>query len=149
VTDAVLVASRALVGVAARSLAAVEDEVTLPQFRALVVLSSGGARRQGELAETLGVHPSTATRLCARLEAKRLITRQPAEESRRELIVDLTRAGRDIVDSVTARRRQEIARIVAKIPRREQRILVHALGAFAEAAGELPEPSWSFGWEQQ
>ena len=36
--DALLIASRALVGVSARSLAAVESHVTLPQFRALVVL---------------------------------------------------------------------------------------------------------------
>jgi DNA-binding MarR family transcriptional regulator len=149
VTDAVLLASRALVGVAARSLAAVEEEVTLPQYRALVVLSSGGSRRQGELADALGVHPSTATRLCARLERKGLITRHPAEESRRELIVDLSPAGREIVDTVTRRRRREITKIVARIPRREQRTLVEALSSFADAAGELPEPSWTFGWEQR
>ena len=39
-TDALLTASRALVAVAARSLAAVDDDVTLPQYRALVVLAS-------------------------------------------------------------------------------------------------------------
>ncbi len=90
VTDAVLLASRALVGVAARSLAEVEDEVTLPQFRALVVLASH-ERNLGELAEALDVHPSSATRLCTRLEAKGLITRRPATQSRRELLVSLTR----------------------------------------------------------
>jgi DNA-binding MarR family transcriptional regulator len=149
VTDAVLLASRALVGVAARSLAEVEDEVTLPQFRALVVLASAGERNLGDLAEALDVHPSTATRMCTRLEAKGLITRRPAEQSRRELLLALTSEGRTIVDAVTKRRRREIARIVARIPEREQRVLVHALGIFAEAAGEMPEPSWSFGWEQR
>ncbi|MGZ4689473.1 MAG: MarR family winged helix-turn-helix transcriptional regulator [Acidimicrobiia bacterium] len=148
VTDAVLLASRALVGVAARSLAEVEDEVTLPQFRALVVLATAD-RNLGDLAEALDVHPSTATRLCTRLEAKRLITRTPAAQSRRELLVSLTSEGRSIVDAVTRRRRREIARIVARITQREQRVLVHALGIFAEAAGEMPEPSWSFGWEHR
>src|SRR5581483_6644937 len=38
VVDAVLRASRVLVSVAARSLAGVSDTVTLPQYRALVVL---------------------------------------------------------------------------------------------------------------
>ena len=146
VTDAVLLASRALVGVAARSLAEVEDEVTLPQFRALVVLAVG-ERNLGELAEALDVHPSSATRLCTRLEAKSLITRRPAAQSRRELLVSLTREGRTLVDTVTKRRRREITRIIARIPEREQRVLIHALGIFAEAAGEMPEPSWSFGWE--
>ncbi len=146
VTDAVLLASRALVGVAARSLAAVEDEVTLAQFRALVVLATH-ERNLGELAEALDVHPSSATRLCTRLEAKGLITRRPATQSRRELLVSLTREGRTLVDTVTRRRRREIARIVARIPEREQRVLVHALGMFADAAGETSEPSWAFGWE--
>ena len=41
-TDALLTASRALVAVAARSLAAVDDDVTLPQYRALVVLAVAG-----------------------------------------------------------------------------------------------------------
>ena len=148
VTDAVLLASRALVGVAARSLADVEDQVTLPQFRALVVLATAD-RNLADLAEALDVHPSSATRLCTRLEAKGLITRTPAEQSRRELLVSLTREGRTIVDAVTRRRRREIARIVARIPAREQRVLVHALGIFAEAAREMPEPSWSFGWEHR
>jgi len=42
--DTVLAASRALVAVAARSLAAAGDEVTLPQYRALVVLAARGPR---------------------------------------------------------------------------------------------------------
>jgi DNA-binding MarR family transcriptional regulator len=148
VTDAVLRASRALVGVAARSLTEVEDEVTLPQFRVLVVLASS-ERNLSEVAEALDVHPSSATRLCTRLEAKHLITRRPATQSRRELLVSLTPQGRKLVDAVTKRRRREITRIIARIPEREQRVLVHALGVFAEAAGEMPEPSWSFGWEHR
>jgi hypothetical protein len=40
--DTVLAASRALVAVAARSLAAAGDEVTLPQYRALIVLAAAG-----------------------------------------------------------------------------------------------------------
>ena len=147
-TDAVLLASRALVGVAARSVAEVEDQVTLTQFRALVVLATDN-RNLGELAEALDVHPSSATRLCTRLEAKGLINRRQASESRREVLVSLTSEGRSVVDTVTRRRRREIARIIARIPDREQRVVVHALGVFADAAGETPEPSWSFGWEHR
>ena len=53
-----LVASRALVGVAARSLAGVDD-ITLPQFRALVVLTGGIPVTVGDLATTLDIHRST------------------------------------------------------------------------------------------
>jgi DNA-binding MarR family transcriptional regulator len=148
VTDAVLRASRALVGVAARSLAEVEDDVTLPQFRALVVLAAG-ERQLGELAEALDVHPSSATRLCTRLEMKGYIDRRPAAESRRVVVISLTTEGRRLVEAVTRRRRREITRIVARISSRDQRVLVHALGIFADAAGEVPEQSWSLGWEHR
>ena len=60
VVDGVLRASRVLVGVAARSLVAVDRDVTLPQFRALVVLASRGQLNPGAFAEGLEVHLSTA-----------------------------------------------------------------------------------------
>ncbi|MGH3283480.1 MAG: MarR family winged helix-turn-helix transcriptional regulator [Streptosporangiaceae bacterium] len=68
--DTVLAASRALVAVAARSLAAAGDEVTLPQYRALVVLAARGPQGTAELAAALAVNPSTATRMCDRLVRK-------------------------------------------------------------------------------
>ena len=68
--DTVLAASRALVAVAARSLAEAGDEVTLPQYRALVVLAAQGPRGTAELAAALAVNPSTATRMCDRLVRK-------------------------------------------------------------------------------
>ena len=148
VTDAVLRASRALVGVAARSLAEVEDAVTLPQFRVLVVLASS-EQSLGELAEALDVHPSSAARLCTRLEPKGLITRRPSTNSPREVFISLTPQGHTLVDDVTKRRRREITRIIARIPERERRVLVHALSVFTEAAHEMPEPSWAFGWEHR
>jgi hypothetical protein len=39
---------------------------------------------------------------------------------------------------VTKRRREEIARIVARMPRTHQRGLVRALTAFSQAGGEPP-----------
>ena len=83
VVDAVLRASRVLVAVAVRSLAEVDDDVTLPQYRALVVLASRGPQRPTELADALAVHPSTITRLCDRLVGEATgaagrVARQPA-----------------------------------------------------------------------
>lgn len=146
VTDALLTASRALVAVAARSLAAVDDDVTLPQYRALVVLASRGPQLVGQLAEQLGVHPSTATRLCDRLVAKSLVARAVAELNRRETTITLLPTGRRIVDKVTELRRAEIDRIVGRIPEHLRRPAVRALNAFSEAAGELSDRSWTLGW---
>ena len=136
VTDAVLYVSRALVAVAARSLAGVADDVTLPQHRALVVLATEGARSLGELAAALGVHTSTATRMCDRLVRKRLVRRRQSSEDRRAVVLELTPTGRELVAEVTERRRTEIARIVARVPRDARETLVSALSQFARAAGE-------------
>jgi DNA-binding MarR family transcriptional regulator len=146
VTDAVLSASRVLVAVAARSLADLSDDVTLAQYRVLVVVASRGPQLVGALAEQLEILPSTATRLCDRLVRKGLVSREHRQPSRREVEVSLTADGRLLVDEVTQRRRRAIAEIVRAIPPANREALITALGQFAEAAGEVPEQSWSLGW---
>lgn len=136
--DAVLTASRLLVAVSARSIAAVDDSISLAQFRLLVVLSSRGRRKVTELAEALGVNPSSATRAVDRLLEAGLVDRQTNPQSRREMQISLTRVGQRVVRNVTRRRREEIARIVARMPRTHQRGLVRALTAFSQAGGEPP-----------
>ncbi len=142
-----LSASRVLVAVAARSLAEVGEEVTLTQYRTLVVLASRGPQNLAGLAEAVGVAPATATRMCDRLVHKGLVRRREERGDRRRLRVVLSEKGRVLVDSVTERRRREIERIVSEIPADEQVVLVHALGRLAAAAGEVPEQDWTTGWD--
>ncbi len=146
VTEALLTASRALVGVAARSLASVDSEVTLVQYRALLVLAELGSRHVGELAEALVTHPSTTTRMCDRLVSHGLVRRTIDRCNRRETVIALTPKGRDVVQRVTDVRRAEIGRIVERIPLDSRESMIAALEAFADAAGELPQHSWSLGW---
>jgi DNA-binding MarR family transcriptional regulator len=147
VVDAVLSASRVLVAVAARSLADVAEEVTLTQYRTLVVLASRGPQSLGGLASAVGVTPATATRMCDRLVRKGLIRRRNERDDRRQLRVVLTPRGRALVDATTERRRAALKRIIDQIPDREQVVLVQALARFAEAAGEVPEQDWTTGWD--
>jgi DNA-binding MarR family transcriptional regulator len=144
--DTVLAASRALVAVAARSLAAAGDEVTLPQYRALVVLAARGPQGTAELAATLAVNPSTATRMCDRLVRKGLVRRHRQAGDRRAVRIALTAAGRDLVDGVTRRRRAELARLLEVLPADQHGAVIAAFRAFAAAAGELPEPGAALGW---
>lgn len=144
-TDAVLLASRAVVGIAARSLPEWAD-VTLVQFRALVLLDRDGALNAGRLAELLAVSPSTLTGLCDRLIAKQLIDRAPAPTSRREVVVALAPLGKTLVDTAIAARRTEIAHILARISPDKLEGMVEALNVFAEAAEETPAQAWSSGW---
>jgi DNA-binding MarR family transcriptional regulator len=147
VVDAVLSASRVLVAVAARSLADVAEEVTLTQYRTLVVLASRGPQNLAGLAEAVGVAPASATRMCDRLVRKGLIRRRTERDDRRQLRVALTAEGRSLVDAVTGRRRHEIGRIMNEIPAEQQAVLVQALGRLASAAGEVPEQDWTTGWD--
>ncbi|MFG2091337.1 MULTISPECIES: MarR family winged helix-turn-helix transcriptional regulator [unclassified Spirillospora] len=147
VTSAVLTASRLLVAISVRSLAAVEDTVTLPQFRLLVVLSSQGTSKLVTLAGLLEVNPSTAMRMVDRLAAAGLVDRQASPHSGREVSIQLTGAGRAIVDDVTARRRAGIAEVVSRMPPGQRHALVDALRAFTEAGGEPPVPTLvQLGW---
>jgi DNA-binding MarR family transcriptional regulator len=147
VVDAVLSASRVLVAVAARSLSDVAEEVTLTQYRTLVVLASRGPQNLAGLAEAVGVTPATATRMCDRLVRKDLVRRRTERSDRRQLRVALTAKGRSLVDAVTDRRRREIELIMKDIPTEEQVVLVQALARLTAAAGEVPEQDWTTGWE--
>jgi len=138
--------SRVLVGVAAESLAATESQLTLAQYRALVVLGSAGPQNVAALAGALGVHPSTLTRLCDRLVAKRLIERRTSPTSRREVMVTLSETGRRLVRAETRRRRAAIREIVARLDRPTQLQIVAALGALVDAADEGPFHAWRLGW---
>jgi DNA-binding MarR family transcriptional regulator len=135
VVDAVVGASRALVAIAARSLGAAGDEVTLAQYRAVV-----------DLAGFLDVTASTATRMCDRLVRKGLVHRQRLSSDRRTVRVSISAAGRDLVAAVTRRRRRDVQAIVARMSAREREQLVATLRMFADAAGEVPEQDWSLGW---
>jgi DNA-binding MarR family transcriptional regulator len=145
-TDVVLRASRALVGVAARSLAQTEARLSLVQYRALVALAVNGAQNVGTLAEALGIHPSTATRLCDRLVAKGLMMRTTSAESRREVTLALSASGADLVHAETERRRRAIHRIVAHLDRETQLEIVDAVGALVDAAEEAHDDAWKLGW---
>ncbi len=142
ITDAMLTASRLLVSLSARSIASVDDSITIPQFRVLVVLETHGPINLASLAQNLDVQPSTATRMVDRLVFADLITREASPHSRRELMVGLTRRGAAVVREVTTRRRREIAAVVEKMPPTTRVGLVRALKAFT-AAGAEPDAQTS------
>lgn len=140
--QAFLVASRALVAVAARSVDDVQSDLTLPQYRALVVLGTRGGLNVTVLADEVGVHQTTASRLVARLVQDGLVERQTNADNRREVLLDLTAAGRGLLDRVRRRREEDIATILGRMPRDERVVATGALRAFAAAAGEQPEHHW-------
>jgi len=138
--ETVLAASRALLGVVARSLAPALEQVSLVQFRVLVVLwEAGGAMRSGALAAALGVHPSTLSRTADRLERAGWVRRVPNPASRRETLVELSGDGRRLVSVVLRRRVRDVERILSAASTEDHARIVAGLDAVARSAGE-PEP---------
>ena len=147
--SALLTASRTLVGVSARSLADIEESVTLTQFRALVVLRAHGPARLNRLSDRLQVNASSALRMVERLIAAGLIDRRANVADRREVVIELTERGTHLVDDVTTRRRLAIEDIARAMPNRQRTALVEALLSFAEAADEpfvVSDTATRLGW---
>lgn len=145
-TDAVLGVSRALVGIALRSVSEVAPDITLVQFRALATLADHGSQRVADLASLLGVNSSTATRMSSRLRRKGLITRAADPVDRRATRLEITPAGQAVVQAVTARRQAVIGRIARRIPDDQREALVASMRTFTSAAGEGPDQDWTPGW---
>jgi DNA-binding MarR family transcriptional regulator len=137
--DALLRSSRALVAITSRSLSAVNQDVTLPQFRSLVVLATAGPQTVSALADRLAVHASTMTRMCNRLVTRGLVVRAPSAVDRREVVIALTTMGTSVVEDVMSARRRELDQVIRRIGDEDRMAVVVALNKFAQAAGEGPD----------
>jgi DNA-binding MarR family transcriptional regulator len=141
--DAVLSAARLLMAVSARSIGSVDESITLPQFRVLVVLSTQGALPLSAVAAQLGVSLAAARRLVDGLIASGLVRESAGSNVQRQNVVEMTESGAEIVAMVTRQRRDDIAEIIARIPDRPRSDWVAALRSFAEVGGEprIPRPA--------
>jgi DNA-binding MarR family transcriptional regulator len=59
-----------------------------------------GEQRQADLIKTLGLDPSTVTKMLQRLEQSGFVTRSPSPTDRRAVVVNTTRAGQALRDRV-------------------------------------------------
>jgi DNA-binding MarR family transcriptional regulator len=144
--DELLAASRLLVAMAADSLTELGEDVTLGQYRALVILATNGPLRTSELADQLGSASSTVTRMCDRLDRRNLIRRYRRSDDRRATWVSLTEPGRVLVGEVMRRRRASIARLAKAVPPDQRAGVTAGLRAFVEASGEPTESDWWRRW---
>lgn len=146
--DGLAALSRAVVGITARTLAAMDVEVTLSQYRTLVILASRAPLRTVDLAGALHVHPSTATRTCDRLVRRDLVARHHRPVDRRVAWLTLTDAGRTLVGDVMRRRTDELRRLLLAVDAGRPRTTTELIDAIVVAAGELPEREWWRRWER-
>ncbi|WFF00250.1 MarR family transcriptional regulator [Micromonospora sp. WMMD964] len=146
--DGLSALARTLVGITARTLASVDAEVTLPQYRTLVILASRAPLRTVDLASLLGVHPSTATRTCNRLVRRELVARRQQADDRRVAWLSLTEGGKTLVGDVMRRRTAEIRRLLSVADSGRRRTPAELINSLVIAAGEPTEELWWQHWEQ-
>jgi DNA-binding MarR family transcriptional regulator len=89
--------------------------LSLPQYHLLEPLRDGGEVTVGELADSAGVSPPTASRMLDALARADRITRRQSDADRRVVLVSLTAAGRADLESahdqITAFRRRVFERL--------------------------------------
>lgn len=135
--------------VAARSVIEVENVVTTPQLRILMLISGSGPQSIGSVAAELNVHPSNATRPCEKLVQAGLIIRSPDPSDRRFVQLELTERGTAIVDHVLSQRRAAMAEVFAQLSADEQANVAAAFELFALAAGSEPTHDGRFAFALQ
>jgi DNA-binding MarR family transcriptional regulator len=144
--DAVMRASRALVGIAAASIAEVDDAVTLPQLRVLVMVSTRGPVNLAAVAAGLEVSASNASRICDRLMKAGLLDRRENPSDRRNVTLTITDQGQAIFNTVTRHRRGAIERVLRNMDARQRKRLAEALDTLATAAGEPVDENLALIW---
>jgi DNA-binding MarR family transcriptional regulator len=125
-----------MTAVVARTLADVDESISVPQFRVLVMLAYESSLSLGKAAEGLGVNPSNASRAIEKLVAAGLVHRADDESDRRQLRLSLTSRGRRLLDSVMDSRRRLLDELVGEMTPAAQRSLADGLSALLAVLGD-------------
>jgi DNA-binding MarR family transcriptional regulator len=133
--DAMTEVSRHLLRLMTQCLDQLEegDEVSATQYRALASLAQRGPRNASVLAEELVVGRPAATKLVDRLVRRKLIRRKRHPVDRRQVILEPTERGLEIVRAVQACRRRRLARVLAELEPSAREALQRDLPALLEA----------------
>jgi DNA-binding MarR family transcriptional regulator len=103
------------------------------QLHVLLIVEQHRDINLSGLAGQLGALASSASRLCDRLEAAGLLHRTHGS-SRRAVILRLSPEGRALLDRLRRQRREDLARVLARMPPAARTALAAGLSQFRAAA---------------
>lgn len=101
--------------------------VTLTHLAAMSTLDYHGALTPGELAAHEKVQPPSMTRVLAALEHKGLIARRPHPTDGRQVLVELTPAGRQLCRDEVRMREAWLSRRVSELSKEDREVLRQAV----------------------
>lgn len=135
--DALMATTKVITAAVAHSLAAVDAQVSMPQLRVLVMLGTHGPMNLSSVADGLGVNASNASRTCDQLVGLGLLDRREHERDRRHVVLTMTPAGEELLETVMRHRRAVLQQVVDGMPPEDQDRLTTALECFLAAAARL------------
>src|SRR5690348_4442839 len=135
--DALLALARGMIGLSTRAADQL-GQVSIVQLRALTMLRELQPASLVQLAEGIGVTPSTTSRLVDRLVAARLVERRVSPESRRQIELRLSRGGEATLDRYDALRLTSMTEALEQLPDDRRDAVLDGLAEFAAALRGVP-----------
>jgi len=114
-------------------------DLTYAQSQVLVRLAEHPGSHMGDVAKAFGVTLPAVTHIVDRLEEKGLVVRGDHPADRRVYVLDLTRAGKALVDELEAIRRRGMERVLARMSVGDRQRVLTGLVALVDAADSAAE----------
>ena len=130
-------ATRGLLALNVSVLERMEKRIGLAPLRALQSLDRLGPSLVTELGADLDLLPSTASRLSDRLAEAGYITRRISPTNRRATLLEMTDAGRAVLDELIELRIQAFGEVVRHLSEAERTALVRGTEAFTNTHRRL------------
>jgi DNA-binding MarR family transcriptional regulator len=114
-----------------------QGSVSLVHLNVLTLLETQGPISMSHLAEALDISVASATGVVDRMEARGLVERRRDLEDRRVILVHLAEGGRQVFADIGGRRRQGLAKLLARLSDDELAGLLAGHRALRTARAEL------------
>lgn len=116
-----------------------DESIEQGQMDTLDLLAQRPAWRMSELADALGIEPSSVTRSVQRLERLGLATRSPSADDGRVVEVQITTGGTEMHEALAAKRTELMTHILGAYRGRELPVLADLLERFVVAVDSFVE----------
>ncbi|MBC6462075.1 helix-turn-helix domain-containing GNAT family N-acetyltransferase [Actinomadura sp. HBU206391] len=127
-----------LIGVLREGL--VNTPYSLTEARVIFELAQSEATEVADLRRALDLDAGYLSRMLARFEADRLITRERSSTDARRQVIRLTAQGGSVYEMLDERSGEDIRELLGGITVEQRRRLIAALGTVQEVLDEVPRP---------
>ncbi|PIR37210.1 MAG: MarR family transcriptional regulator [Alphaproteobacteria bacterium CG11_big_fil_rev_8_21_14_0_20_39_49] len=107
-------------------------EITAPQLIVMLDLMEKGSQTIASIAKNIYLSPSTLVGIIDRLEAKNFVQRERSENDRRQVLVSITKDGRNFCKKAPSPLQATLAKSFSSLERKEQETICKSLERIVE-----------------